>query len=182
MAMHQIRFPVLTVRETVQPARLVDVREAALSEIARFAEDFETPEDDIRPFLVFGNDEGVHAVTPTFPDDVSLPFNEQLGMFIEQIAPMVLTQKEASCAAVVVTVWTAPGGGRGTGSRASERPDRQEAVTVMVADALGGQETLIASVDRHRFKPPTVGEFRLLSDRIQPTVADAFRKGFLGYG
>jgi hypothetical protein len=182
MAMHQIKFPVLTVRETVQPARLHEVREAAISEINRIADEFETPDDDIRPFLLLGNDEGVHAVTPTFPDDVSLPFDEQLSMFIEQIAPMVLTSKEATCAALVVTVWTAPGGDRGEGARASERPDRQEAVTVMLADALGSGETLIAYVDRHRFKPATVGEFRLLSDRIQPRIADAFRKGFLGYG
>ena len=36
MGMHQINFPVLTVRETVQPARLPDVRDAALFEIARY--------------------------------------------------------------------------------------------------------------------------------------------------
>ena len=181
MAMHQIRFPVLTVRETVQPARLADVRDAAISEVRRIAEDFENPSDDVRPFLLLGNDEGVHGVTPSFADDISLPFDEQLGIFIEQIAPMVLTQKEATCAAFVVTVWTAPAGG-GTGGRVSDRPDRREAVTVMLADALGGEETLIASVDRHRFRPATLGEFRLLSDRIQPTIADALRKGFLGYG
>ena len=182
MAMHQIKFPVLTVRETVQPARLADVRDAALSEVARIAEDFKTPSDDVRPFLLLGNDEGVHAVTPTFADDISLPFDEQLGIFIEQIAPMLLTQKEATSAAFVVTVWTAPAVPGGMGGRASERPDKREAVTVMLADALGGEETLIATVDRHRFRPATVGEFRLLSDRIQPTIADALRKGFLGYG
>ena len=52
----------------------------------------------------------------------------------------------------------------------------------MLADALGAEETLIASVDRHRFKPATVGEFRLLSDRVQPTVSRAFRRGFAGLG
>jgi hypothetical protein len=182
MAMHQIRFPVLTVRETVQPARLPDVRDAALSEITRIAREFQGPDDDVRPFLLLGNDEGVHSITPAFPDDVSLPFDEQLAMFIEQIGPMVLTQKEATCAAFVVTVWTAPGGARGQGPRASDRPDKQEAVTVMLADALGAEETLIAPVDRHRFKPATVGEFRLLSDRVQPTIAEALRRGFLGYG
>ena len=103
-------------------------------------------------------------------------------MFIEQIGPMVLTQKEATCAAFVVTVWTAPGGAQGTGSRATDRPDKQEAVTVMLADALGTEETLIASVDRHRFKPATVGEFRLLSDRVQPTISRAFQRGFAGLG
>jgi hypothetical protein len=180
--MHQIRFPVLTVRETVQPARLPDVRDAALSEIARIAKDFRGPEDDVRPFLLLGNDEGIHSITPAFPDDVSLPFEEQLAMFIDQIGPMVLTQKEATCAAFVVTVWTAPGGASGQGPRAIDRPDKREAVTVMLADALGAEETLIAQVDRHRFKPPTVGEFRLLSDRVQPTVGKAFRRGFLGYG
>lgn len=179
--MHQIKFPVLAVRETVQPARLADVRDATLSEVRRLAEEFETPSDDVRPFLLLGNDEGVHAVTPTFADDISLPFDEQLGIFIEQIAPMILTQKEATCAAFVVTVWTAPAGA-GTGGRVSERPDKREAVTVMLADALGAEETLIASVDRHRFRPATVGDFRLLSDRIQPTIAAALRKGFLGYG
>ena len=179
--MHQIKFPVLTVRETVQPARLADVRDAALSEVARIADEFATPDDDVRPFLLLGNDEGVHVVTPTFADDISLPFDEQLGIFIEQIAPMVLTQKEARCAAFVVTVWTAPAAG-GTGERASERPDKREAVTVMLADALGTEDTLIATVDRHRFRPATVGEFRLLSDRVQPTIAAALRKGFLGYG
>ena len=182
MAMHQIRFPVLTVRETVKPARLVDVREATLSEIARIAADFEHPDDDVRPFVVLGNDEGVHSITPAFPDDVSVPFDEQLSMFIGQIGPMVLTQKEATCAAFVVTVWTAPGGARGQGPRARERPDRREAVTVMLADALGAEETLIADVARHRFRPPEVGEFRLMTQRIQPTVAEAFRRGFLGYG
>jgi len=182
MAMHQIKFPVLTVRETVQPARLADVRDAAISEVRRIAEDFQNPSDDVRPFLLLGNDEGVHGVTPSFADDISLPFDEQLGIFIEQIAPMVLTQKEATCAAFVVTVWTAPAGAGGSGERVSERPDRREAVTVMLADALGGEETLIAPVHRHRFRPATVGEFRLLSDRIQPTIADALRKGFLGYG
>ena len=179
--MHQIKFPVLTVRETVQPARLADVRDAALSEVARIAAEFRTHDDDVRPFLLLGNDEGVHEVTPTFADDISLPFDEQLGIFIEQIAPMVLTQKEATCAAFVVTVWTAPAGG-GTGERVSERPDKREAVTVMLADALGTEETLIAAVDRHRFRPATLGDFRLLSDRIQPTIAAALRKGFLGYG
>ena len=122
--MHQIRFPVLTVRETVQPARLPDVRDAALSEITRIAEDFQTPDDDVRPFLLLGNDEGVHSITPSFPEDVSLPFDEQLAMFIDQIGPMVLTQKEATCAAFVVTVWTAPGGARGHGP-ARQRPPRQ---------------------------------------------------------
>jgi hypothetical protein len=82
----------------------------------------------------------------------------------------------------VVTVWSAPGGASGQGPRASDRPDRQEAVTVMLADALGTEETLIAAVERHRFKPATVGEFRLLTDRVQPTVSEAFRRGFLGYG
>ena len=182
MAMHQIRFPVMTVRETVQPARLPDVRDAALSEITRIAEDFQTPDDDVRPFLLLGNDEGVHSITPSFPGDVSLPFDEQLSMFIDQIGPMVLTQKEASCAAFVVTVWTAPGGAHGSGPRPSDRPDKQEAVTVMLADALGTEETLIAAVDRHRFKPATVGEFRVLSHRVQPSVAEALRRGFLGYG
>ena len=67
----------------------------------------------MRPFLLLGNDEGVHSITPTFPEDVSLPFDEQLAMFIDQIGPMVLTQKEATCAAFVVTVWTAPGGAHG---------------------------------------------------------------------
>lgn len=181
MAMHQIRFPVLTVRETVQPARLADVRDAARSEVRRIAEEFKTPDDDVRPFLLLGNDEGVQGVTPTFADDISLPFDEQLGIFVEQIAPMVLTQKEATCAAFVVTVWTAPAGGGG-GERASERPDKREAVTAMLADALGAEETLIAPVHRHRFRPATVGDFRLLSDRIQPTIAEALRKGFLGYG
>jgi hypothetical protein len=52
----------------------------------------------------------------------------------------------------------------------------------MLADALGAEETRIASVDRHRFRAATVSDFRLLSDRIQPTIADALRKGFLGYG
>jgi hypothetical protein len=180
--MHQIRFPVLTVRETVTPARLAEVREAALSEIGRIAGEFRTPEDDVRPFLLLGNDEGVHSITPSFPDDVSLPFDEQLGMFIEQLTPMVLTQKEATCAAFVVTVWTAPGGDRGTGARASDRPDKREALTVMLADALGTEETLMADVDRHRFKPATVGEFRLLSDRVQSTVSRAFQRGFAGLG
>ena len=180
--MQQIRFPVLTVRETVQPARLPDVRDAALFEITRIAEDFQTPDDDIRPFLLLGNDEGVHSITPTFLEDGSLPFDEQLSMFIDQIGPMVLTQKEASCAAFVVSVWTAPGGAHGSGSRPADRPDKQEAVTVMLADALGAEETLIAMVDRHRFKPATVGEFRVLSHRVQPKVAEALRRGFLGYG
>ena len=180
--MHQIRFPVLTVRETVKPARLPELREAALSEIARIAEEFQGPEDDVRPFLLLGNDEGVHSITPSFRDDVSLPFDEQLGMFIEQIGPMVLTQKEATCAAFVVTVWTAPGGESGTGPRASDRPDKREAVTVMLADSLGSEETLIAPVDRHRFKPATLGEFRLLSDRVQPAVSRAFGRGFAGLG
>ena len=180
--MHQIRFPVLTVRETVKPARLTDVREAALSEIGRIAEDFQNPEDDVRPFLLLGNDEGVHSITPSFPDDVSLPFDEQLGMFIEQISPMVLTQKEATSAAFVVTVWTAPGGASGQGPRAIDRPDKREAVTVMLADALGAEETLIAPVDRHRFKPATLGEFRLLSDRVQPAVSRSFSRGFAGLG
>ena len=44
------------------------------------------------------------------------------------------------------------------------------------------EETLIASVDRHRFKPASVGEFRVLSHRVQPTIAKALRRGFLGYG
>jgi hypothetical protein len=180
--MQQIRFPVLTVRETVQPARLHDIRDAALAEIARLAEAFESPEDDVRPFMLLGNDQGVHAIKPSFPADVSLPFDEQLAIFIDQIGPMVLTQKEATCAGFVVTVWAAPGGDRGTGARAPDRPDRQEAVTVMLADALGTEETLIASVDRHRFKPATVGEFRLLSDRVQPTVSRAFGRGFAGLG
>ena len=70
----------------------------------------------------------------------------------------------------------------GSGPRASDRPDKQEAVTVMLADALGAEETLIATVDRHRFKPATVGEFRVLSHRVQPTVAEALRRGFLGFG
>ena len=182
MAMHQIRFPVFTVRETVQPARLADVRDAALSEINRLAEEFESPEDDIRPFLLMGNDEGVHVMTPTFPEDVELPFDQQLAMFIDQIGPMILTQKEATCAAFVVTVWTAPAGETGAGGRASDRPDKQEAVTVMLADALGTEETLIAHVDRHRFKPATIGEFRLLSQRIQPAVSRAFGRGFAGLG
>jgi hypothetical protein len=182
MGMQQIRFPVMTVRETVKPARLPDVREAALSEITRIAEEFSSPEDDIRPFLLLGNDEGVHSITPSFPDDVSLPFDEQLAMFIEQIGPMVLTQKEATAAAFVVTVWAAPGGASGQGSRAVDRPDKREAVTVMLADALGTEETLIASVDRHRFKPARVGEFRLLAHRVQPNVGEAFRRGFTGYG
>jgi hypothetical protein len=182
MAMHQIRFPVRTVRETVQPARIADVRGAALSEVACIADDFKTPDDDVRPFMLLGNDEGVQSITPTFPQDVSLPFDEQLAMFIDQICPMVLTQKEATCAAFVITVWTAPGGAGGTGPRASERPDKQEAVTIMLADALGVEETLIASVARHRFSPATVGEFRVLSHRVQPMVAEAFRRGFLGFG
>jgi hypothetical protein len=182
MAMHQIKFPVMAVRETVQPARLADVRGAAISEVARIAEDFETPDDDVRPFLLLGNDEGVHSITPTFPADVSLPFDQQLALFIEQIGPMILSQREATCAAFVVTVWTAPGGAQGQGPRASDRPDKQEAVTVMLADALGTEETLLAPVARHRFKPATVGEFRLLSHRVQPQVAKSFRRGFLGFG
>lgn len=180
--MHQIRFPVLTVRETVRPARLPDVRDVAVAEVTRLAREFETPEDDVRPFLLLGNDEGVHSITPAFPDDVSLSFDEQLAMFIEQIGPMILTQKEATCAAFVVTVWTAPGGGSGTGSRAADRPDKREAVTVMLADGLGAEETLIVPVDRHRFKPATIGEFRLLSDRVQPDVSRAFQRGFAGQG
>lgn len=182
MAMHQIRFPVLTIRETVTPARLPDVRDATVGEIARIAEGFKTPGDDVGPFLVLGNDEGVHSITPAFREEASLPFDEQLSMFIEQIGPMVLTQKEATCAAFVLTVWTAPGGAHGQGPRARERPDRREAVTVMLADALGTEETLIADVARHRFKPPELGEFRVLSNRVQPTVAAAFQRGFLGYG
>jgi hypothetical protein len=182
VSMHQIRFPVLTVRETVKPARLPDVKDVALSEVARIAEEFQVPEDDVSPFLLLGNDGGVHSISPSFPQDVSLPFDEQLAMFIDQIGPMVLTQKEATCAAFVVTVWSAPGGASGQGPRASDRPDRQEAVTVMLADALGTEETMIAAVERHRFKPATVGEFRLLTDRVQPTVSEAFRRGFLGYG
>ena len=180
--MQQIRFPVLTVRETLQPARLPDVRDAALFEITRIAKDFETPDDDVRPFMLLGNDDGVHSITPTFLEDGSLPFDEQLTMFIDQIGPMVLTQKEANCAAFVVTVWTAPGGAAGSGSRPIDRPDKQEAVTVMLADALGAEETMIAMVDRHRFKPATVGEFRVLSHRVQPKVAEALRRGFLGFG
>jgi hypothetical protein len=182
MAMGQIRFPVLTVRETVQPARLSDVRDAALNEVTRLAEDFTEPEDDVRPFMLLGNDEGVHAIRPSFPAEVSLSFDEQLAMFIDQIGPMVLTQKEATSAAFVVTVWAAPGGQAGQGSRGVDRPDKREAVTVMLADALGTEETLIADVDRHRFKPATVGEFRLLSDRVQPSVSRAFGRGFAGLG
>ena len=180
--MQQIRFPVLTVRETVQPARLADLREVVLSEIGRLAAEFESPEDDIRPFLLLGNDEGIHSITPSFPEDMSLPFDEQLGMFLDQIGPMILTQKEATCAAFVVTVWSAPGGERGTGPRATDRPDKQEAVTVMLADALGNEETPIAHVERHRFKPPAVGEFRVLSQRVQPSVSRAFGRGFAGLG
>jgi hypothetical protein len=53
---------------------------------------------------------------------------------------------------------------------------------VMLADARGNQQTLMASVTRHRFKSPTVGEFKTLSDRVQPQIDAAFRRGFLGFG
>ena len=181
MGMHQINFPVLTVRETVQPVRIDELREAALSEVTRIIAEFELPEDDMKPFLLMGNREGVHSITPSFPEDLSLGFQEQLAMFIEQIGPMVLTQRDATCAALALTVWTAPRGAD-SATRASDRPDRQEAVTVMLADAHGTEETLMATVTRHRFKPPTLGEFRPLSDRVQPVVAEAFRRGFLGRG
>jgi hypothetical protein len=181
MGMHQINFPVLTVRETLQPARMDDVRDAAVAEVTRIIAEFEIPEDDMKPFLLLGNREGVHSITPSFPSDVSLSFQEQLSMFIEQIGPMVLTQKDATCAALALTVWTAPRGAEG-GTRASERPDRQEAVTVMIGDAGGAEQTLMATVTRHRFRPPTLGEFRPLSDHVQPVVAEAFRRGFLGRG
>lgn len=181
MGMHQISFPVATVRETVEPARIDDLREAAVAEVERVVAGFEAPEEDVSPFLLFGNREGVHALTPSFPEEVSLSFDEQLAMFIEQIGPMILTQKDATCAALVLTVWTAPRGAGG-GVRASDHPDRQEAVAVMLADARGTEQTLLATLTRHRFKPPTLGELRPLSDRVQPSVAEAFRRGFRGRG
>ena len=52
----------------------------------------------------------------------------------------------------------------------------------MLADARGNQQTLMANVTRHRFKSPTVGEFRTLSDRVQPRISESFRRGFLGFG
>jgi hypothetical protein len=180
--LHQINFPVVTVRETVQPARIDDLRQAAAAEVTRIVAELELPDEDVKPFLLFGNREGVHAVTPTFPETVSLAFEEQLEMFIDQIGPMVLTQKDATCAALVLTVWTAPRTAEGGGPRASEHPDRQEAVAVMLADARGTEQTLIASIARHRFQPPTVGELRALSDRVQPAIAESFRRGFLGRG
>jgi hypothetical protein len=170
------------VLRTVEPASLDDLREAVGAEVARIVAGIKSSEDDVRPFLLIGNREGVLEMTPTFPHDISLSFGEQLGMFIEEIVPMVLTQHHAHCAALVVTVWMAPGHADGSGPAPSEHPERHEAVTVALADAGGEQQTLMANVTRQRFKCPTVSEFRVLSDRVQPQIDAAFRRGFLGFG
>jgi hypothetical protein len=93
-----------------------------------------------------------------------------------------LAQRNAVSAALVVTVWTVAGPAAARGLRAGEHPDRQEAVTVMLANALGAEETMLANVCRHRFGPPTVDRFKTVSHGVQPHVAEAFRRGFAGLG
>ena len=172
--MHQIRFPVLTVRETVQPARLPDVRDAALFEIARIAEDFHTPDDDVRPFLLLGNDEGVHSITPTFPRGRVAPVRRAALDVHRPDRPDGADPEGSHLCCVRRDRMDGSGWRPRLGPRASDRPDKQEAVTVMLADALGTEETLIAAVDRHRFKPATVGEFRVL----EPPRPAVDRRGF----
>ena len=81
-----------------------------------------------------------------------------------------------------MTVWTVAGPAATEGLRAVEHPDRQEAVTVMLANACGTEETMLANLRRHLFGPPTVDDFKTVSHGVQPYVAEAFRRGFAGLG
>ena len=178
--MHRIELPVMTIRETLEPAGLNDVRQAAVAEVRRLLTETDRPDGDITPFLLLGDHEGVHVLTPSLQDPTF--FDEQLEFFVEEVGPLALTQRNAISAALVVTVWTVAGPAAASGLRAGEHPDRQEAVTVMLANARGVEETMLANVCRHRFGPPTVDRFRTVSHGVQPHVAEAFRRGFAGQG
>jgi hypothetical protein len=178
--MHRIELPVMTVRETLEPAGLNDVRRAAVAEVRRLLAETDRPDGDMTPFLLLGDHEGVHVLTPSLQDPSF--FEEQLRFFVEEVGPLALAQRNAISAALALTVWTLAGPAAARGLRAGEHPDRQEAVTVMLADARGAQETILANVSRHRFSPPTVDRFKTVSHGVQPHVAEAFRRGFAGLG
>jgi hypothetical protein len=178
--MHRIELPVMTIRETLEPAGLNDVRQAAVAEVRRLLAETDRPDGDMTPFLLLGDDEGVHVLTPSLQDPTF--FEEQLRFFVEEVGPLALAQRNAVSAAFVLTVWTLAGPAAAKGLRAGEHPDRQEAVTVMLADARGAEETMLANVSRHRFGPPTVNRFKTVSHGVQPHVAEAFRRGFAGLG
>jgi hypothetical protein len=176
---HRIELPVMTIRETLEPAGLNDVRQAAVAEVRRLLTETDRPDGDLTPFLLLGDHEGVHALTPSLRDPSF--FDEQLKFFVEEVAPLVLAQRHAISAALVLTVWTLAGPAA-RGLRAGEHPDRQEAVTVMMTDARGAQETMLANISRHRFSSPTVDRFKTVSHGVQPHVAEAFERGFAGLG
>jgi hypothetical protein len=178
--MFRIELPVMTIRETLEPAGLTDLRQAAVAEVRRLLSETDSPHGDITPFLLLGDDEGVHVLTPSLQDPTF--FEEQLKFFVEEVAPLVLAQRNAISAALAVTVWTVAGPAAATGLRAGEHPDRQEAVTVMLASARGAEETMLANVCRHRFGPPTIDRFETVSHGVQPYVGEAFRRGFAGLG
>ena len=178
--MHRIELPVMTVRETLEPAGLNDVRQAAVAEVRRLLSETDSPDGDITPFLLLGDHEGVQVLTPSLQDPEF--FEEQLRFFVEEVGPLALSQRNAISAALVVTVWTVAGPAATEGLRAVEHPDRQEAVTVMLANACGAEETMLANLRRHRFGPPTVDDFKTVSHGVQPYVAEAFRRGFAGLG
>jgi len=177
---HRIELPVMTIRETLEPAGLDDVRNAAVAEVGRLLAELDRPDGDMTPFLLLGDREGVHALTPSLRDPSF--FDEQLKFFVEEVGPLALAQRHAISAALVLTVWTLAGPAAARGLRAGEHPDRQEAVTIMLADARGAEETMLANVSRHRFSPPAVDQFKTVSHGVQPHVAEALRRGFAGLG
>ena len=156
------------------------MRQAAVAEVRRLLTETDRPDGDMTPFLLVGDDEGVHVLTPSLRDPSF--FDEQLDFFVEEVGPLALAQRQAVSAALVLTVWTLAGPAATRGVRAGEHPDRQEAVTAMLADARGAEETMLANVSRHRFGPPTVDRFKTVSHGVQPHVAEAFRRGFAGQG
>jgi hypothetical protein len=178
--MHRIELPVMTIRETLEPAGLNDLRKAADAEVRRLLAETDRPDGEMTPFLLLGDHEGVHVLTPSLQDPSF--FDEQLRFFVEEVGPLVLAQRHAISAALVLTVWTLAGPAAAGGMQAGEHPDRQEAVTAMLADARGAEETMLANVSRHRFGPPKVDRFRTVSHGVQPHVAEAFRRGFAGLG
>ena len=168
MELHRIELPVMTIRETLEPAGLNDLRQAAVAEVERLLTETHRPDGDMTPFLLVGDHEGVHTLTPSLRDPSF--FDEQFKFFVEEVGPLALAQRHAISAALVLTVWTLAGPDAASGLRAGEHPDRQEAVTVMLADARGAQETMLANISRHRFGLRRWIDSRLSAMASSPTL------------